>query len=280
MSYKLNNVFRSILQLGATLFAFAVLSPCVAQVEIPEDLLADEHIREEFGINDFTTPSIGKLFTDLEDLGKMPYEVLKRDFEKQRPPSDRSLMALNLGVLIADGFLVVHCEKVDELEPIGKAILNNAKALGARDRVSRHANSLLEGSLLADWSGLRQELSKTQADVEAEMLLLRDSEIAHLISLGGWVRAFQIASTTAAQSYTPEKARKLGRVDIVDYYLMGLEGLHPTLQKKEHIQKLRTGITEIRDLLDVPQGIAFQHKEVQALQKAADELVAVLTTKR
>ena len=52
-------------------------------------------------MNDFTTPSINKLFLELEGLGKMPYEVLKRDYKKQKPASSRSLMALHLGVLIA-----------------------------------------------------------------------------------------------------------------------------------------------------------------------------------
>jgi len=244
--------------------------------EIPEDLLEDEHVREEFGINEFTTPSIGKLFRDLDDLGALPFEVVRRNLEG-RPPPDRSKLALSLGVLIADGFLAVQCEKIDELEPVGKAILDHAKALGARDRVSRHAKSLLEGSLLSDWSGLRRELAATQADVEAEMVLLRDAEIAHLISLGGWIRALQIAATTAAHSYSPEKAQKLGRVDIADYYLVGLEGLHPILQEKAHIRKLRDGVVSVRDRLDVPQGKSFQLNEIEALKKTADDLITAIT---
>lgn len=243
--------------------------------EIPEDLIGDEHIREEFGVNEFTTPSIRKLFDELDSLGTLPYDHLRRDHDV-RPPPDRSKLALALGVLIADGFLAVQCEKVDELEPVGKAILDYARALGAHDRVSKHAKSLLEGSLLGDWTGLRKELAATQADVEAEMVLLRDSEIAHLISLGGWIRAFQIASATAEQAYTPEKTRSLGRTDIADYYLSGLEDLHPNLQEKEHIKKLKEGISSVRDLVDVPEGKAFQPAEVTRLRELADGLIALL----
>ncbi len=272
-----NSASRAAVLLSPGFFAAACLvlaSPLQGQ-KIPEDLIGDEHVREEFGINDFTTPSIRKLFDELDKLGTLPYELLRRDHDV-RPPPDRSKLALALGLLIADGFLAVQCEKVDELEPIGKAILDYAKALGAHDRVSKHAKSLLEGSLLGDWSGLRKELAATQADVEAEMLLLRDSEIAHLISLGGWIRAFQIASITAEQSYTPEKTRPLGRVDIADYYLAGLEDLHPTLQEREHIKKIRAGVTSVRDLVDVPEGKAFQPAEVTRLRELADGLIADL----
>ena len=33
---------------------------------IPEDVVGDEHVREEFGVNQFTTPSIRKLFDMLK----------------------------------------------------------------------------------------------------------------------------------------------------------------------------------------------------------------------
>ena len=120
------------------------------------------------------------------------------------------------------------------------------------------------------------ELAATQADVEAEMVLLRDSEIAHLISLGGWIRAFQIASTTADESYTPDKTRTLGRTDIIDYYLTGLADLHPSLQEREHIVKLRSTITSVRDLVDVPEGMAFQPDEVNRLRELGDTLVELM----
>ncbi|MFT5856020.1 MAG: hypothetical protein ACI8XO_003272, partial [Verrucomicrobiales bacterium] len=86
-------------------------APTVFAQEVPEDLIDDEHVREEFGINEFTTPSIKKLFEDLDDLGTLPYDKLKRDY-KAVNTRDRSILALNLGILISDGFLVVQSEKI------------------------------------------------------------------------------------------------------------------------------------------------------------------------
>ncbi|WP_156345351.1 hypothetical protein [Verrucomicrobium spinosum] len=40
------------------------------------------------------------------------------------------LIALGLGVLIGDGFLVVQCEKIEEMDNVGRALLKYAKAWG------------------------------------------------------------------------------------------------------------------------------------------------------
>ncbi len=225
----------------------ALLMTQVANVcgqQIPEDLIGDEHVREEFGINHFTTPSIKKLFEDLDDFGALPYERLKREIPK-KIPRDRSLVALGLGNLIAEGFLIVQAEELSEIETIGRAVLKQAKVLGAGVRVTRHTKSILENSVLGKWDTLKSELAKTQADVEAEMVLLRDVDIAHLVALGGWLRSFEVATITVAESYTEKKAKKLTRTDLLAYFLETLQGLEPKLRQKTHILQLTAGIEEI-----------------------------------
>ena len=243
---------------------------------IPEDLVGDEHIREEFGVNEFTTPSIRKLFEMLDALGTLSYEKLHRKINDQ-PPSDRVQVSLGLGALIADGFLVVQCEKVESMEDVGRALLKYAKALGAGSRMNKHTQSLFEHSLKGDWQQLRGELALTQADVEGEMVQIRDVDIAHLISLGGWLRAFQIATQSVAESYQPEKSRNLGRRDIAEYYLMSVESLHPGLQEMPAVKKLRKGLEELLPLLDVPEGKVLTLDEVKTLAHKAGQLARIVT---
>src|SRR3954464_8830997 len=64
--------------------------------KVPEDLLGNEHVREEFGVNEFTTPSIRKIFDALDALGTLPYDQLKRPIA-DKPPTDRVLISLGLG---------------------------------------------------------------------------------------------------------------------------------------------------------------------------------------
>ncbi|MDB6070216.1 MAG: hypothetical protein JWL81_1387 [Verrucomicrobiales bacterium] len=247
-----------------------------AKPEVPDDLLEDDHLREEYGVNAFTTPSIRKIFAQLEALGTLPYEKLKRPIPKSTA-SDRSLVALSLGVLIGDGFLSVQTEKVSDLEDTGRAVLKHAKVLGAGARVTEHAKSLLENSALGDWKTLRSDLAGTQKDVESDMVLLRDMEMAHLISLGGWLRGLQIASGTASDPFSPDRAGLLARADLLEYFSAMLGELNPTLQKRPWMKPLRTGLEEIRVLLDMPEGKPFEPEQVKSIYEKASALVTMVT---
>jgi len=244
--------------------------------EVPEDLLEDDHLREEYGVNSFTTPSIRKIFGQLEVLGSLPYEKLERPLPKSTA-SDRSLVALSLGVLIGDGFLAVQTEKVSDLEDTGRAVLKHAKVLGAGARVTEHAKSLLENSALGDWKTLRDDLAGTQKDVEGDMVLLRDMEMAHLISLGGWLRGLQIASGTASDAFTPDRAGLLARTDLIEYFTAMLAELNPTLQKRPWMKPLRAGLEEIRALIDMPEGKPFEPAQVKTIYEKASALVTLVT---
>ena len=214
---------------------FSLLGVCfLKSQEVPEDLIGDEHVREEFGVNRFTTPSIKKLFEQLDELGELPYAELKREIPKTIP-RERTLVALGLGTLISDGFLVVQSEEIEELENIGRAVLKQAQVLGAGKRVTKYTKSILENSVLGKWDKLKEELSKTQADVEAEMVMLRDVDIANLVALGGWIRAFEIAAVTTQKNYSNEKAVKLARTDLIAYFVETLQGLEPKLRERAHL---------------------------------------------
>lgn len=246
------------------------------QARIPDDLIGDEHVREEFGVNEFTTPSIRKLFEMLDGLGRLSYDALKRPITR-KTPSDRVLVSLGLGSLIADGFLIVQCEKVEAMEDVGRALIKYAKVLGTGDRMNRHTQSLFEHSIEGKWDKLRSELALTQADVEAEMVQLRDVDIAHLVSLGGWVRAFEIASRSISENYTAEKTQRLIRPDIAEYYRDSLSNLNPALQANPALATLKKGLDEIVPLMGGAEAKTLTEEQANKLAEKAAELARIVT---
>ncbi|WP_395747055.1 hypothetical protein [Prosthecobacter sp.] len=253
-------------------------APPTPKNPIPEDVIGDEHVREEFGVNQFTTPSIRKLFDMLNNVGKLRFDDLKRSFT-DKTPADRVIVAMGLGTLIADGFLIVQCERVEEMESVGRAMIKYGKALGAGNRLNKHTGSLFEYSGKGNWQELRVELAKTQADVEAEMVQLRDVDIAHLISLGGWLRALEISTKSISDNYSEEKTRQLTRRDIAEYYMMSLDSLHPSIMKNPALVQIRKGLEEMLPLLDVPEGKSLTLEEVKALYQKASTLAHIVTDK-
>ena len=182
------------------------------KLNVPEDLLDDQHVRAELGVNEFTAPSISKLFDTLQFLMPLPLIETQRDLG-ERMPLDRADLAMELGFLIADGFLIVQAGQLDKVEKMAGDLTRYGKALGAGDRINRHAASLLESAKKQDVETLKKELAATQKDVEIELVALRDADLAHLISLGGWIRALEV-STVAVNNHfrtSPPSLRKRRR---------------------------------------------------------------------
>ncbi len=256
---------------GLTCLLILGQSPLVAQ-EIPEDLLDDEHVREEFGVNKFTAPSIGKIFEDLQSLRPLPYEELRR-LIPEKTPTDRTKLALAVGLLLADGFFAVEAEQFGELEPVGRSLLKHAEVLGAGTRISRHTKSLLEHGADSDWDGLKKELARTQKDVENEMVLIRDVDAANLISLGGWLRAFEIGCAASLNPFDPKKAQTLLRPDVVEYFILNLETLEPRLQDEKVVTEVTKGLDDLQKRLELDEGVTLQEKDVQELRILIEGLV-------
>ena len=242
---------------------------------IPDDLLFDEHVREEFGVNDFTAPSIERIFKDLERLGDLPYGKLSRKLA-DNVPKQRSVAALSLGALIADGLLTVQSEKRGDLKPIGEALKAHAESLGADKRVNRHTKSLVEHSLAGDWPKLKRELAATQNDVEAELVLLRDVHVAHLISLGGWLRAFQIACGALKHDFDAERAKSVIRVDVIDYFNAEMEYIEVDDLSKNKIEALHEDLIALRELMEPKEDGSYTQGQIEELARSLNALLTKL----
>ncbi len=241
---------------------------------IPADLLDDPHVREELAVNEFTAPSIEKLFETLEFLWPLP--LLDTELKLQeRMPLDRADLAMELGFLIADGFLIVQAEQLEKVEDLATKLTKYGKALGAGDRVNRHAAGLLESAKEKDVAQLKKELSSTQRDVETELVILKDADLAHLISLGGWIRALQVSTVAVDKQFTVERARKVMREDIADYYTESIAGLEPRISERANYLAMRDLLSGLRNEMAINEGEEPAPATMKEIREQAAKLVTL-----
>lgn len=234
---------------------------------------SDDHMREELGVNPITTPSIQDILRQLEVFRPVPIDLIdaaKRDAVF----NNRLQTAMHFGSLVADGFMLTLAERPKDVQEVGKALIRQARALGVGARLTKRSKSLLELSDKGDWLGMRQELVRTQQDVETSMLELHDEEMAHMISLGGWLRGFQLAATSTATSYTVNKAKILGNSEILEYFLDRLSTLHPRLKKTEFVKILTERLRGIQSLIAENQGAVLSPDQVAKARDLANEAEA------
>ena len=239
---------------------------------VPADLMEDPHVLEELGVNEFTAPSISKLFDTLQFLMPLPVAETERKLPA-RMPLDRADLAMELGFLIADGFLIVQAGQMEKVEGLAADITRYGKALGAGDRVNSHAASLLESAKQQKVEQLKKELANTQRDVVTELVNLRDADLAHIISLGGWIRALEVSTVAVDKQFSAERARKVMREDIADYYTESVAGLEPRISERPNYLAMRDILSGLRNEMVIEEGKEPTQERISEIRKQAAKLV-------
>src|SRR5438034_6548150 len=115
-----------------------------------------------------TIPTPGELFAALGKTGKTNWSG---QYRTPIPVSyrNRAQIALNLGGLVADGFIAVEAQDSQQVKNIGTDIIKLAKALGVSENVLSRGNSINEFAENSEWDALQEELEATQKEVKTSM---------------------------------------------------------------------------------------------------------------
>jgi hypothetical protein len=256
--------------------ALGGMTALFAQQDVEKEFqeASDDYMRDELGVNEITAPSIAQILKDFGNFIPVPMEIIATN-PRDAVYDNRLQTSLHFGGLVADGFMLTIAQRSQDVLDIGRALIRQSRALGVGDRLTKRSKSLFEYSEKGDWHAMREELIRTQADVEKSMLDLHDEQMSHMISLGGWLRGFQLAANSCAQSYSPDKALILGRVEIMDYFIDRLDTLHPRLKKTEFVSTFTSKIKSLRDLATEAQGRAPTEAEVKTMRDLANSIEAI-----
>lgn len=227
-------------------------------------------------IDALTVPTPGELFAALDKVAKPNWQT------QYRPPiptafTSRPQIALNLGGLIADGYIAVEAEDAQQVKNIGKDIATLAKSLGVSENALRRGKSIEDFADTNEWSTLREELEATQNEVKLAMEEQHDQALVTLVSLGGWIRGTEAVSGWVAENYTPAGAKLLRQPAIVTF----LREKIAALPEKARTDSLVKGVDEKLAALGAQVSFAPEETptadDVKALKAAASQLVSSIS---
>lgn len=243
-----------------------------------QQIINDPHFREEHGLNDYTRPSIDQIFKQLTHLSPLPVNEVPFVQPKTMPESRKNL-AVEIGFLISEGFLAVQAGDMKKVQTLAAKLSRYANALGAGDKVKGHAAAILDLSKKSEIEKLKKELASTQIDVEKELILLQDIDLAHLISLGGWLRALDVSATAVDNNFSEDRAKLIYREDIADYYEYALNSMKPELKAKANIKQMIADLGKIKEHMFLYDGIKPTHDGIKEIKKLSSSLVAQALTR-
>ncbi len=237
-----------------------------------DDAMLDEsHSNQELGINIYTAPSISKIFDQLDNLPAIPEDYVLRT-RPERMPTDTGNLALQMGYLLADGFIAVRSGHMNDVKPIALDLTRYGKAMGVGEKMNTHSASLLENAEKGQIEAFKQNLAATQGDVNAELSALRDPDLAHLIALGGWVRALDASAAAIESRFEAAQAATIFYPDAPEYFDEVLGYLNPQTGSKLKVAEMRAILRRMAAQMQLAQGAAPSLEQVKALHATTQRL--------
>jgi len=191
---------------------------------LPADQLAKAVRSDSISI-----PTPGELFAALEKPGKTNWSSQYRG-PMSMTYRNRAQIALNLGGLIADGFIAVEAKDSQQVKNIGSDIIKLSKALGVSENLLSRGNSINEFAENDQWDTLQEELEATQNEVKSSMQSHSDQDLVILVSLGGWIRGTQVVSAAIMQNYDERSAKVLRQPALVSLIQSKIGEISPELR--------------------------------------------------
>src|SRR5438132_5616611 len=223
-------------------------------------------------------PTPGELFAAIEKPGKTDWSG---QYRGPMPITyrNRAQIALNLGGLIADGFIAVEAKDSQQVKNIGSDIIKLAKALGVSENLHKRGNSINEIAENNEWDTLQEELEATQNEVKSSMQSHNDQDLVILVSLGGWIRGTQVVSGAIAKNYSEPAAKVLREPGLVHFMRSKLNAISPELRQEPLVKDVSEQLTGIEKLVSFPEGKAPSVEEARKLNEAVGKLMTEIESK-
>ena len=260
------------------LFAFTFLLGCCVVIGAEPARLPADQLAKAIRNDSISIPTPGELFAALEKPGR-PNWVGQMRGPISTSYKNRAQIALNLGSLIADGFIAVEAKDSQQVKNIGTDIIKMAKALGVSEHVLSRGNSINEFAENDEWDALQEELEATQNEVKASMQSHRDQDLIILVSVGGWIRGTQVVSAAVMQNYDERAAKVLRQPALVSFIQSKMNDISPDVRDEPLIKEVSGQLPGIEKLVTFPAGKAPTADEVRKVNEAVGKIMSQIQAK-
>ena len=264
--------------LGRRYLAAILLGVLTCALGADSPRLSSDQLARAIRSDSISIPTPGELFAALEKPGK-PNWIGQYRGPMPTTYRNRAQIALNLGGLIADGFIAVEAQDSQQVKNIGADIIKLAKALGVSQNVLSRGNSINEFAENNEWDALHEELEATQNEVKSSMQSHSDQDLVILVSVGGWIRGTQVVSAAVMQHYDERAAKVLRQPALVKFIHTKINDISPGLHNEPLVKDVSDQLNGIEKLVAFPPGKAPSADEVRKVNEAVGKVMEQIQNK-
>jgi hypothetical protein len=222
-------------------------------------------------VDDVVVPVPSEVFSVLDKLGEPNWqqEIRKIDLPKT---TDRTKLALQFGMTVAEGFVAVQAEDKESVKDIGRDVIDLATALGLIKSVRPHAQAILDAADKKDWSSIRREFDLTQKTVRDTMEQMKDADLSQCVSMGGWLRGTASVTSVVVKNFSADRAELLNQPMLVEHFIASIGKMGASVKDHGNVSDIAKGL---KDILARMEGAVdgFTKDSVREIGKVCDSLL-------
>ena len=200
-------------------------------------------------LDEVVVPLPSEVFNVLDKLGAPNWRGESRD-PVVGTRGERAQIALLLGSIVAEGFVAVEAADKERIKEVGRGVLELSRAIGVEKTVLARTNLIVTKANSGQWGAVRHELDGALTDVKNAMIQLKDSQLAHLVSLGGWIRGTEVLTSVVGKRYSEDGADLLNQPDLLKYFQRRIADMPPRMRNNQLVNKIEKGLDEISPLIN------------------------------
>jgi hypothetical protein len=262
----------------AALAAVALLAAISTAAGEEAQRLSSDQMAKAARTDSISVPTPGELFAALGKTGKINWSAQYRG-PIPMTYSNRAQIALNLGGLIADGFIAVEAKDGQQVKNIGSDIIKLGKALGVSEQLLSRGNSINEFAEHNEWDTLQAELEATENEVKSSMQSHADQDLVILVTLGGWIRGTQVVTGAIIKNYNEPAAKVLREPTLVQFMQSKLNAISPELRQEPLVKDVSEQLAGLEKLVSFPQGKVPSVEEVKKVNETVGKLMTEIEIK-
>lgn len=251
------------------------MAACALAEPVGPQPLTPEQIRGAEFIDGISIPNPGELFAAFGKSGKPDWAAF---FRKQPPAphTSRPLIALNLGIRLADGFLAAEAQDRQQVKNVSMEIKLLAKSLGLEQDYMVRSNSIADFADSRQWDALVEEIEAVRGELAATMEGQRDADLVMLMSLGCWLRSVDIATAELVANYSPENANILRGSAIGEFFSTRLSALPAKTRAIPVIAEIQQRLPELSRALAFPEGKTPPKDKVSGMHRITAAMISII----
>jgi len=247
---------------------------CGSGVGSEEKLLPD--FDAAVRVETLSIPSPGEFFAAYSKTRRPAWSAAGRS-PVNMGAANRRQIALNLGAVVADGYLAVENQDGQQVKNIGRDIVDMARRLNVGESVIGRGRSISDFADRNDWRSLKEELEAVNNEVKLSLLEQKDQDLLVLISIGSWLRSLQAGGGLAERSFSPEAAGLLQQKGVADLFLHRAELLPERIREDSMFQSLLDNLGAIRDLMAVDEE-SFTEEQIAKINLISSLAISTITS--